>query len=55
MIKKGLLIVLIVALLVTISSFGLFAKELPREIVIGWTPPDITGVFRTATHYFEVG
>jgi len=54
-IKKGLLIILIVALLVTISSFGVFAKELPKEIVIGWTPPDITGVFRTATHYFEVG
>lgn len=55
MIKKGLLIVLIVALIVTISSFGVFTKELPKEIVIGWTPPDITGVFRTATHYFEVG
>ena len=55
MIKKGLLIILIVALLVAVSSFGVFAKELPREIVIGWTPPDITGVFRTATHYFEVG
>jgi len=54
-IKKGLLIILIVSLLVTISSFGVFAKELPKEIVIGWTPPDITGVFRTATHYFEVG
>jgi len=54
-IKKGLLIILVVALLVTISSFGVFAKELPTEIVIGWTPPDITGVFRTATHYFEVG
>ena len=23
------------------------------EIVIGWTPPDITGVFKTATDYFE--
>ncbi len=55
MIKKGLLIILVVALLVTLSSFGVFAKELPKEIVIGWTPPDITGVFRTATHYFEVG
>ena len=55
MIKKGFLIILIVSLLVTVSSFGVFAKELPREIVIGWTPPDITGVFRTATHYFEVG
>ena len=23
-----------------------------RHIVIGWTPPDITGVFKTATDYF---
>lgn len=23
------------------------------EIVIGWTPPDITGVFKTATDFFE--
>lgn len=25
----------------------------PDEITIGWTPPDITGVFQTATDYFE--
>lgn len=24
-----------------------------KKIVIGWTPPDITGVFKTATDYFE--
>ena len=24
-----------------------------EEIVIGWTPPDITGVFKTATDFFE--
>jgi ABC-type sugar transport system substrate-binding protein len=24
-----------------------------EEIVIGWTPPDITGVFKTATVFFE--
>jgi ribose transport system substrate-binding protein len=24
-----------------------------KEIVIGWTPPDITGVFKTATDFFE--
>jgi ribose transport system substrate-binding protein len=24
-----------------------------QEITIGWTPPDITGVFKTATNYFE--
>lgn len=53
MIKKNLLIILVFALLVTVSSFGVFAKELPKEIVIGWTPPDITGVFRTATYYFQ--
>ena len=26
-----------------------------EEIVIGWTPPDITGVFKTATEFFEAG
>ena len=25
-----------------------------EKIVIGWTPPDITGVFQTATEYFEL-
>lgn len=25
----------------------------PGQIVIGWTPPDITGVFQTATDFFE--
>jgi len=25
-----------------------------EEIVIGWTPPDITGVFKTATDFFEL-
>src|SRR6187551_2875202 len=24
-----------------------------EKIVIGWTPPDITGVFKTATDFFE--
>ena len=24
-----------------------------KKITIGWTPPDITGVFKTATDYFE--
>ena len=24
-----------------------------EPIVIGWTPPDITGVFKTATDFFE--
>jgi len=25
----------------------------PEKITIGWTPPDITGVFKTATDFFE--
>ena len=28
-------------------------KQLPEEITIGWSPPDVTGVFATATNYFE--
>ena len=27
----------------------------PEKIIVGWTPPDITGVFKTATDYFEKG
>ncbi len=53
MLKKSLLIILVITLLVIVNSFGVFSKELPKEIVIGWTPPDITGVFKTATDYFE--
>jgi ribose transport system substrate-binding protein len=29
------------------------SKKLPPEIVIGWSPPDVTGVFATATEFFE--
>jgi ribose transport system substrate-binding protein len=29
------------------------AGRYKEEIVIGWTPPDITGVFKTATDFFE--
>ena len=28
-------------------------KRWEQPIVIGWTPPDITGVFKTATNFFE--
>ncbi len=28
-------------------------KSWEKKIVIGWTPPDITGVFKTATNFFE--
>lgn len=30
------------------------ASEGVEKIVIGWTPPDITGVFQTATDFFEL-
>jgi ribose transport system substrate-binding protein len=30
-------------------------ERFEQEIVIGWTPPDITGVFKTATNFFEKG
>jgi ribose transport system substrate-binding protein len=29
------------------------AEGAGKEIVIGWTPPDITGVFKTATDFFD--
>ncbi len=31
------------------------AARWEEPIVIGWTPPDITGVFKTATNFFERG
>jgi ribose transport system substrate-binding protein len=45
-----------IILLVAMSVQGVLAQDTPRweeEIVIGWTPPDITGVFKTATDFFE--
>ncbi|GAH77339.1 unnamed protein product, partial [marine sediment metagenome] len=53
--KIGLWVVILLVGLLVVGSTPALAKELPKEIVIGWTPPDITGVFRTATHYFEIG
>ena len=47
------LVVLSVGLVCALSAAALAARPLPREIVIGWTPPDITGVFKTATDFFE--
>ena len=48
----------IIALLIVsvVAPFGAGAQEKPRwqkPIVIGWTPPDITGVFKTATDFFD--
>ncbi len=50
-----LLSVLAAAFLVALSTMALAQAQArwQEPIVIGWTPPDITGVFRTATDFFE--
>ncbi len=50
-----LLVASVVALLLALPgrTFAADAKKLPDEIVIGWSPPDVTGVFATATSFFE--
>jgi len=51
-VRKGL--VLLCVLAVVLSGLSLsFAQEIPK-ITIGWTPPDITGVFKTATDFFNM-
>lgn len=37
------------------SDSGEAGGRASEEITIGWTPPDITGVFATATDFFEQG
>ena len=45
---------IVVAVAIAILYGSAFAQApRPIEITIGWTPPDITGVFVTATRYFE--
>jgi len=55
--KKTLLIlVLVIALSIPVMFTANAAPQQQRwqkPIVIGWTPPDITGVFKTATDFFE--
>ncbi len=64
MIKRIALCSFLIALLLSLSVFAGGKKEEAPEaaealkrwqepIVIGWTPPDITGVFKTATNFFE--
>src|SRR3972149_6273145 len=48
----------LVALLLAITTYGVAAQDeeggrWQEPIVIGWTPPDITGVFKTATDFFD--
>jgi ribose transport system substrate-binding protein len=54
MAKKTLITFIIVLLLVlSVTMSFAQAKRWQKPIVIGWTPPDITGVFKTATNFFE--
>ena len=48
--KKVITFLIMLALVCGVGILG--AQEIP-EIVIGWAPPDITGVFKTATDFFE--
>jgi ribose transport system substrate-binding protein len=32
-----------------------YASDKPVQITIGWAPPDVSGVFKTATDFFEKG
>lgn len=53
--KKTLLIaVLLIALSMPVMfTANAQGQRWQEPIVIGWTPPDITGVFKTATDFFE--
>jgi ribose transport system substrate-binding protein len=57
MFRKATPYVIIALLIVSIAApLGAGAQEKPRwqePITIGWTPPDITGVFKTATDFFD--
>ena len=52
-------IVSVLALVTAIGTTGVVAQDeemsrADQKITIGWTPPDITGVFKTATDFFEL-
>jgi ribose transport system substrate-binding protein len=51
--RKVLVLALIALLVVPLALASGADKRWQKEIVIGWTPPDITGVFKTATDFFE--
>jgi ribose transport system substrate-binding protein len=55
--RVGLALVAVLVGLVAVScggdDDGGGGARFEQEITIGWTPPDITGVFKTATNFFE--
>ena len=57
--RASISIVSVLALVMAVGTTGVVAQdeEMSRadeKITIGWTPPDITGVFKTATDFFEL-
>ena len=55
--KRSLLVVTLLLIVSTAAVFTASAapsrQRWDEPIVIGWAPPDITGVFKTATDFFE--
>jgi len=51
----AVMILLVSVILIKPNSSQVMAasKKVPEKIIIGWAPPDITGVFKTATDYFN--
>lgn len=45
----------LLALSILLGGWSSDQARYQQEIVIGWTPPDITGVFKTATDFFDKG
>ena len=50
--SKWILFVLVFGMIFS-ATLGFAGDRWQKPIVIGWTPPDITGVFKTATNFFE--
>jgi len=51
--KAGIAVLALVLLFILVAPLGFAGDRWQKPIVIGWTPPDITGVFKTATNFFE--
>jgi ribose transport system substrate-binding protein len=48
-------IALVAAPLAVAASVTAHAADKPIQVTIGWAPPDVSGVFKTATDFFEKG
>ncbi len=51
--RRFITFVVVLLLILTVTLAFAQTKRWQKPIVIGWTPPDITGVFKTATNFFE--